>query len=132
MKPIQTLLFFFALGIAPMSFGAETISSSNSAHDHPHTHNGDYDGAEKIVGYSDGTSCKDTLDVKVNGLVCDFCARALEKIFGKRSEVAGIEVDLDRGKVTIALKPGETIQEKTLKKLINNSGYNMVSVNRRC
>ena len=38
----------------------------------------------------------------VLGVVCDFCALAMNKIFGKRGEVAALYVDLD----TKALEPG--------------------------
>jgi len=41
-----------------------------------------------------------TVTVKVNGLVCDFCARALEKIFSKQDSVENIEVDLTTKMVT--------------------------------
>ena len=34
--------------------------------------------------------------VDVLGVVCDFCATAMNKIFGKRKEVAAVYVDLDK------------------------------------
>ena len=37
-------------------------------------------------------------------MVCDFCAQAIEKVFMKREEVQGINVDLDNQKVVIYLK----------------------------
>lgn len=68
--------------------------------------------------------------VDVNGLVCDFCARALEKVFAKREGVAGIDVDLDNGKVTIVVKEGQIIEDTELTKLITHSGYNVVAIHR--
>ena len=76
-------------------------------------------------------SC-DTLNIKVNGLVCDFCARAVEKVFGAREEVGSIKVDLDRGQIDLGLKPGRTIDDETVKKLVTDSGYSLVSVDREC
>lgn len=77
-------------------------------------------------------ACEDTINVKVDGLVCDFCARALEKVFGKRDDVEGIKVDLDNGNVVVAMKPGQTIDDTTLTKLITDSGYNVRAIERGC
>lgn len=76
--------------------------------------------------------CKDTVNVRVNGLVCDFCARALEKVFGKREEVSGIKVDLDKGDIRISLKPGKTMDDDTVKQLVTDSGYNVTAINKGC
>lgn len=77
-------------------------------------------------------SCEDTINVKVNGLVCDFCARALEKVFGKRDDVSGINVDMDNGLVTVNMKPDQTIDDKTVSQLITDAGYNVREIHRGC
>ena len=77
-------------------------------------------------------ACEDTINIKVSGLVCDFCARSLEKLFLKRGDVAGIKVDLGKGSVVVAMKPGLTIDDATLTKLITDSGYNMNAIHRGC
>ena len=77
-------------------------------------------------------ACEDTINVKVDGLVCDFCARALEKVFGKRDDVEGIKVDLDNGNVVVAMKPGQTIDDDTLTQLITDSGYNVREIEKGC
>ena len=81
---------------------------------------------------AEDAACEDTINVKVNGLVCDFCARALEKVFGKRDDVSGINVDLDNGLVKVAMKPGQTIDDETLTKLITDSGYNVAAIDKGC
>ena len=75
------------------------------------------------------TNTYKTITVKVNGLVCDFCARATEKVFAKEKAVEKIKVDLDAGLVTIIIKPNQTMDDATIKTLINNSGYDVVSIN---
>ena len=40
--------------------------------------------------------------VNVKGMVCDFCARGIEKTFKKDTNVKKIDVDLSKGKVLIA------------------------------
>lgn len=76
--------------------------------------------------------CADAIDVKVNGLVCDFCARSLEKVFGSHEGVSGVTVDLEQGSVSIAMQPGKTIDDATLTELITDSGYNVSAIDRGC
>ncbi len=66
--------------------------------------------------------------IKVNGLVCDFCARALEKVFSKRDEVANIAVDLSKAEVRVTMKPNQTLDDATLTSLITDSGYNVTQI----
>ena len=78
------------------------------------------------------SSCSDQINVAVNGLVCDFCARALEKVFGKREDVTSIEVDLNIGKVVINTVKGADIDDATLTQLITDSGYDLVAIDKGC
>lgn len=71
-----------------------------------------------------------SITAKVNGLVCDFCAQALRKVFKKEEAVNNILVDLDKGHVLIALKPGQTLEDERVMKLIRKSGYSLVSIER--
>ena len=68
--------------------------------------------------------------VSVNGLVCDFCARALEKVFGKEEEVKAIDVDLDKKIITINFNAGQTLDDTTLTQLITDAGYNVEDIQR--
>lgn len=68
--------------------------------------------------------------VDVNGLVCDFCAQALTKLFKKRKEVAAIAVDLDSKVVTLTLAPGATLDDATITSLIAKAGYTTVAIRR--
>lgn len=70
------------------------------------------------------------INITVNGLVCDFCARALEKVFSKRPEVDSINVDLDKALVQIFIKNEKDIDDKTLTELITDSGYNVIKIER--
>lgn len=64
----------------------------------------------------------------VNGLVCDFCARALEKVFDKQTEVASIKVDLDAKVITIHMKKDQRLTDEKVTKLITDSGYNVRAI----
>ena len=72
----------------------------------------------------------DTIRASVNGMVCGFCATAIEKTFKRQSEVKAVNVDLEKRLVTVETKPGQTIDDAKFKKLMTNTGYSVVSIDR--
>ena len=71
------------------------------------------------------------MTVTVEGMVCDFCAQAIERVFMKREEVAGITINLDDQNVIIALKSEKDIENTTIEELFLNAGYNVQTINRK-
>ena len=66
----------------------------------------------------------------VLGVVCDFCAVAMNKIFGKREEVAAIYVDLDTKALSLVLVPGASLSDETIAELAVQAGYRIADVRR--
>ncbi|ABI75988.1 conserved domain protein [Hyphomonas neptunium ATCC 15444] len=66
----------------------------------------------------------------VNGLVCDFCAQSIQKVFKKDAAVKGVHVDLDSGEIHISMNPGQTMEDAAIEKLIRKSGYSLTSIDR--
>jgi copper chaperone CopZ len=62
--------------------------------------------------------------VDVNGMVCDFCARGIEKAFQKDSSIKKIDVDLSKGKVLLAYSNEVEIDFDDIKKKILANGQN--------
>jgi len=73
---------------------------------------------------------KDFFTISVNGLVCDFCARSIEKLFMKRESVLDIDVNLEKMLITVRLKKNKNLDNQTIKQIINDSGYDIVEINR--
>ena len=71
-----------------------------------------------------------TVTAKVNGMVCDFCARAVTKVFGKEDAVDNVHVDLDSGEIHVTLKSGAELSDDQVAELVKKSGYDLVSVER--
>jgi copper chaperone CopZ len=69
-----------------------------------------------------------TVYVDVNGLVCDFCARAIEKVFSKQPAVADIDVNLDKKIIKIQFNTGQRLDDNTITQLITDSGYAVRSI----
>lgn len=78
----------------------------------------------------DGTEHAHDITVSVHGLVCDFCAQAIEKVFMDHGEAEHVNVDLDNFEVTIDLKEGANLDDETVTKLITDSGYTVNGITR--
>lgn len=66
--------------------------------------------------------------VRVNGLVCDFCARALEKVFSKQEAVSSIDINLDTKVLVINFKKNKQLDDATITKFVNDAGYSVVNI----
>lgn len=108
MKYLTLLLTALTLSFAVPTFAA---TDSNPVH------------AEQPVKSGD-------VHVSVNGLVCDFCARALEKVFGKEEAVKGIDVNLDTKMITVNFNEGQSLDDERITKLITDAGYNVEGIHR--
>ena len=73
----------------------------------------------------------ETIFVSVNGMVCAFCATGIEKILTKQDAVEKVEVDLEKQLVTVATKLDKTLDDATVKKLIEGAGYAVTDIQRR-
>ena len=70
------------------------------------------------------------INISVNGLVCDFCARSIEKLFSKKEEVKSINVNLEKMLITINLKKGKNLDNESIKQVIKDSGYDIKEIYR--
>lgn len=66
--------------------------------------------------------------VSVNGMVCSFCANSIEKKLKKQKSIKSFKVDFDSKSVEVLLKPGQSLSDKKLKKLIKSAGFSVVSI----
>ena len=76
------------------------------------------------------------IDIEVEGLVCDFCAQSIEKVFMKQPGVAVVYVNLDRGNVYIKMadvfeKDEDGISDIRIRKLFEDAGYNVINITRK-
>lgn len=72
----------------------------------------------------------ETIKTSVNGLVCAFCATGIEKTFKAQAAVDSVKVDLENKLVTIDTKQGQTMDDTTITKLINDAGYMVTNITR--
>ena len=75
--------------------------------------------------YSLSNDLSSTVYAYVNGLVCDFCARALEKTIGKNDAVKSIKVDLRDKIITINFNENKKLDNSIIEQLIAEAGYSV-------
>ena len=68
--------------------------------------------------------------VDVKGLVCDFCARSLEKFLGKQVMVADVQIDLASTVITIEVMDDQTVDDETLTQWVTDAGYAVRAIRR--
>ena len=81
-------------------------------------------------GLSSGEITDNFININVNGMVCDFCAQSIEKVFMKRIEVKGINVDLEDQKVVIYLEKETDIEDTTISTIFEDAGYTVETIKR--
>ena len=66
--------------------------------------------------------------VDVNGMVCDFCARGIEKTFYQDKDVKKVNVSLENGIVLIAYKNSKNIDIEEIKSIFLSNGQTATKV----
>ena len=115
MKILSTLLS--VLFIAFTTYATNSYADDVSNHDD--------------AGLSKGEITNNIISVNVNGMVCDFCAQSIEKVFMKREEVKGINVNLENQKVIIYLQEAVNIEDAVIDTIFEDAGYSVEKITRK-
>ena len=81
------------------------------------------------------TSVSKSIHVDVEGLVCDFCAQSIQKVFLKQPGVEKVDVNLNNGRVIIKMADvfqddEDGISNDRIIKLFLNAGYDVIAIMR--
>ena len=76
--------------------------------------------------------CEDQIKLQIKGMVCDFCAGSMKKVFKKQKGFSGIDVNLDTGQVVVSMQKGKTLDNSLIKKLIKDAGYSLTNIQKGC
>ena len=71
-----------------------------------------------------------TIEMKVYGLVCGFCAQGIEKTLRKNPATSDVIVSLEHKLVAIATRDGADISDAELTKALTDSGYDVKGITR--
>jgi copper chaperone CopZ len=76
------------------------------------------------------TAAADTIEMKVYGLVCGFCAQGIEKTLRKNPATEDVVVSLEDKLVAIATRAGQDIPDADLTKALTDAGYDVKGISR--
>jgi copper chaperone CopZ len=72
----------------------------------------------------------DTIEMKVHGMVCGFCAQGIEKALRKNPATADVVVNLENKLVAVSTQGDQDITDAELRKMITSAGYDVKSISR--
>lgn len=134
MKPIRIALSALAMSLLATPAVAQEMEDHGDHATMDHAEMDHSDHADAMAPADDAAAppanSGNTVTAKVNGLVCDFCAQSIRKVFGKQEAVESVWVDLDNGEVVLGMKEGMDLDDETIGKLIRKSGYALVGIER--
>jgi copper chaperone CopZ len=65
------------------------------------------------------------IDLTINGMVCSFCVEGVERKIRGLPATQNVKIDLSKRIVQVWVRPGETIQDDQLRKLIRDAGFDV-------
>jgi len=71
-----------------------------------------------------------TIEMKVYGLVCGFCAQGIEKTLRKNPATADVVVSLENKLVAVATREGTDISDQDLTRALTDAGYDVKGIAR--
>jgi periplasmic mercuric ion binding protein len=77
-----------------------------------------------------GVANAGTIEMKVYGLVCGFCAQGIEKTLRKNPATADVVVSLENKLVAVATREGQDISDAELTRALTDSGYDVKGITR--
>ena len=88
-----------------------------------------------LLTFCIGSSYAKTIKIGVEGMVCDFCAQSIQKVFLKQAGVEKVDVNLDIGKVTVKMADvfqddEDCISDERIKQLFLDAGYSISKIER--
>jgi mercuric ion binding protein len=83
-----------------------------------------------VLAALSATAVADTIEMKVYGLVCAFCAQGIEKTLRKNPATEDVVVSLEDRLVAIATRSGQDIPDAELTKALTDAGYDVKAITR--
>ena len=88
-----------------------------------------------LLTFCIGSASAKTIKIGVEGMVCDFCAQSIQKVFLRQAGVEKVDVNLDIGKVIVKMADvfqddEDGISDERIKQLFLDAGYDVSKIER--
>jgi copper chaperone CopZ len=77
-----------------------------------------------------GAAPAGTIEMKVFGMVCGFCAQGIEANLRKNPAVTDVQVSLEKQLVVVKTRDGQDVPDAALHQAITDAGYDLKAVTR--
>lgn len=130
----MTKTYLTAAAIACLGAFGTAAAQDHGAMDHhgmdhaQHAHDHE-DAAPEASAVLPGDAAR-TITVRVNGMVCDFCARSLTKVLRRDDNVEDVAIDLEDKTVTILLTEDGAMDDEAVTEAVLSAGYDVASIER--
>ncbi len=68
-------------------------------------------------------------EIRIEGMSCEHCVKRVRKVLSELEGVKNIEIELESG--IVKLESGSSVSDDVLKEVIEDAGYDVVSVESR-
>jgi len=83
-----------------------------------------------ILVFASAIASADTIEMKVYGLVCAFCAQGIEKKLRAFPATEDVVVSLEQKLVALATKPGQDVADDEIRRALTDAGYAVKAIHR--
>jgi copper chaperone CopZ len=77
-----------------------------------------------------GAAQAGTIEMKVFGMVCGFCAQGIESNLRKNPAITDVHVSLEKQLVVVKTRDGQDVPDAALEQAISDAGYDLKAVTR--
>jgi periplasmic mercuric ion binding protein len=71
-----------------------------------------------------------SIRVSIKGMVCNFCAQGLKKVFAQEKVIEGISVSLERRQLLFTLRAGTSLDDARIIERVKDAGYEVEKIER--
>ncbi len=73
----------------------------------------------------------DVITIKIDGMVCAYCANGIEQLFYEQDEVKNVKVDVDHGRAIITTNGNADLSDARIQALVSEAGYDAGTISRQ-
>lgn len=83
-----------------------------------------------MLALASGMASAGTIEMRVHGLVCAFCAQGIEKTLRKNPATEDVVISLENKLVAVGTRPGQDITDAELRRALTDAGYDVKGITR--
>lgn len=83
------------------------------------------------LSHAAAAETEELVEMRINGLVCDFCARSIFKLFEEREDVQKLDINLSTKIVSVHFTERDALSDTEIREIVQDAGYEVASIERK-